>query len=242
MAAGLGTRLRPLTDRVPKCLVEVAGRPLLDAWFGLFREAGIRDVLINTHHLPEQVRAYASRRNGTDEFRVVESFEPVLLGSAGTVTATRSWADDADHVVIAYADNLSDADLAALLAFHASHGDPLTMMLFRAERPERCGIAQLDAEGRVTEFVEKPREPKGDLANAGVYVATADAYREMADLRGFDLGFDVLPRFAGRMRGFPWEGYHRDIGDAASLERATADVLAGRLRRPRAAAAAGGLR
>jgi mannose-1-phosphate guanylyltransferase len=240
MAAGLGTRLRPLTDRVPKCLVPVAGRPLLDYWFDLFGEAGVRDVLINTHHLAEQVRAYVAQRNESGDWRVVESYEPVLLGSGGTVRATRSWADGGGTVLIAYADNLSDVDLRALLAFHASHGDPLTMMLFRAERPERCGIAQLDPAGRIVEFVEKPARPVGNLANAGVYAVTPDAYREMADVGGFDLGFDVLPRFAGRMRGFVWEGYHRDIGDAASLAKAEEAVRSGALRR--VAAAAGGVR
>ena len=231
MAAGLGTRLRPLTDSVPKCLVPVGARPLLDYWFDLFRDAGIREVLVNTHHLPEQVRNYADAISRAGEFHVVESFEPVLLGSAGTVHATRSWADDTDTVVIAYADNLSDVDLGAMLRFHAAHGDPFTMLLFRAEFPERCGIAQVAPDGRVTEFVEKPPEPQGNLANAGVYCVSADAYREMADLRGFDLGFDVLPRFVGRMRGFVWEGYHRDIGDAASLALAEAAVRDGRLRR-----------
>src|SRR5688572_2010248 len=91
LAGGLGTRLRPLTDSVPKCLVPVAGRPLLDYWFDAFADAGIRDVLINTHHLPDRVRAYLARRNDTGRFRVCESYEPVLLGSAGTVHANRDW-------------------------------------------------------------------------------------------------------------------------------------------------------
>lgn len=230
MAAGLGTRLRPLTDRVPKCLVPVAGRPLLDHWFGLFEEAEVRDVLINTHPFPEQVREYIGARNASGQWRVVEAFEPVLLGSAGTVHSNRGWADGAGTVLVAYADNLSDVDLRALLAFHESHDDPLTMMLFRAERPERCGIAQVADDGRITSFVEKPKAPVGNLANAGVYAVTPEAWREMADVKGFDLGFDVLPRFAGRMRGFVWNGSHRDIGDAASLELAESDVRAGRLR------------
>jgi mannose-1-phosphate guanylyltransferase len=238
MAAGLGTRLRPLTDRVPKCLVPVAGRPLLDHWFDLLAEAGVRDVLINTHHLPEQVRAYIAARNATGAWRVVESHEPKLLGSGGTVHATRAWADGASTVLVVYSDNLSDIDVASFLRFHRAHGDPLTMMLFRAERPERCGIAQLDPEGRIVSFVEKPKAPVGNLANAGVYAVTPDGYREMADADGFDLGFDVLPRFAGRMRGFVWEGYHRDIGDAESLTKAETAIRAGALRPRRRAGAA----
>lgn len=224
LAGGLGTRLRPRTETTPKCLIPVAGRPLLDYWFDRFAAAGLRTVRINTHHLPDQVRAYISTKNATGRFSVSETYEPTLLGSAGTIHANRDFADGADDVVIIYADNLSDVDLRTLIAAHRAHDDPVTMMLFRAPRPEKCGIAELDADGRVISFIEKPEHPKSDLANAGLYVVTADAYREMADMRAFDLGFDVLPRFVGRMRGWLWEGYHLDIGTHEALERANDDA------------------
>jgi mannose-1-phosphate guanylyltransferase len=224
LAGGLGTRLRPITDTVPKCLVPIAGRPLLDYWLDRFAEAGLSEVRINTHHLPDAVREYIARTNATGRFRMAETYEPTLLGSAGTVAANRDLADGARDVLIVYADNLSDVDLNALLAFHRGHGDPMTMMLFRAPRPENCGIATLDAESRVVRFVEKPKEPESDLANAGLYALTADAYREVADLHAFDFGFDVLPRFVGRMRGWPWPGYHLDVGTHEALARAEGDV------------------
>src|SRR5258708_12597294 len=119
-----------------------------------------------------------------------------------------------------------------MLAFHRSHGDPFTMLLFRAPDPRACGIAELDDAGRVVSFVEKPREPRSNLANAGVYVVSADAYREIAALKAFDLGFEVLPRFVGRMRGWAWEGYHLDIGTPEALEKARRDAP-GLLARPR---------
>ncbi len=216
LAGGLGTRLRPLTDATPKCLVEIAGRPLLDYWFGALGEAGIRDVLINTHHLPEAVRLFMHEKN-RHGFRSVETFEPELLGSAGTIAANPDWADDTDQIVIIYADNLSDVDIAELLAAHGGHGDPITMLLFRAPDPKACGIAELDSENRVMAFEEKPAAPKSDLANAGVYVVTSAAWREIAEMRAFDLGFDVLARFTGRMRGYIHDGYHQDIGDINAL-------------------------
>jgi NDP-sugar pyrophosphorylase family protein len=227
LAGGLGTRLRPLTDAVPKCLVPIAGRPLLDYWINALTDAGVREARVNTHHLPELVRAYIAEVNRSGRLRLAETYESELLGSAGTVAANRDLADGARDVLIVYADNFSDVDLGALLTFHRDHGDPLTMMLFRAPRPERCGIAALDAGGRVLSFVEKPEHPASDLANAGVYALTAAAYREVADLRAFDLGFDVLPHFVGRMRGWPWPGYHLDIGTPEALERARADALVG---------------
>lgn len=219
LAGGLGTRLRPITDTTPKCLVEIAGRPLLDYWFQALSNAGIRDVLINTHHLPEPVRRFIADKNQRG-FRAIETYEPKLLGSAGTIAAHARWADDADDVVIVYADNLSDLDIGDMLTAHRRHGAPLTMLLFHAPNPRACGIAVLDKEGRITAFEEKPKEPKSDLANAGVYVATAAAWREIAGMEAFDLGFDVLPRFVGRMHGHVHPGYHRDIGDLAALDAA----------------------
>jgi D,D-heptose 1,7-bisphosphate phosphatase len=102
----------------------------------------------------------------------------------------------------------------------------MTMLLFRAPDPRACGIAELDPDGRIVSFVEKPERPASDLANAGLYVVDAAAYREIAAMRAFDLGFDVLPRFVGRMRGWVWGGYHLDIGTHEALERARRDAAA----------------
>jgi mannose-1-phosphate guanylyltransferase len=224
LAAGLGMRLRPLTDRVPKCLVPVAGRPLLDYWLDGFARAGLREMLINTHHLPEPLRDYIARVNTGGRFHVREAFEPRLLGSAGTVHANRAYVPAGGEAVIVYSDNLSTVDLESMIRFHRAHADPFTMLLFRSPMPEKCGIAELGAGGRIDSFVEKPQTPRGDLANAGVYVLTAAAYHEIADLDAFDLAFDALPRFVGRMRGFVHDGYHRDIGTLESLEQATRDA------------------
>lgn len=225
LAAGLGTRLRPLTDTIPKCLVPVGGRPLLDYWSDLLGDAGVSTARLNTHTHPEQVRAYLAAHNARGgRLQIAESYEPTLLGSAGTVAANADLADGAEAVILVYADNFSDVDLAAMLAYHRGHGDPLTMLLFRAANPRACGIAELDGEGRIVEFVEKPDEPRSDLANAGVYILSPGAYREIAALGAFDLGFDALPRFVGRMRGWPWPGYHRDVGTMEALIRARIDA------------------
>ncbi len=224
LAGGLGTRLRPLTDTIPKCLVPIAGRSLLDYWIERLSEAGIAEVRINTHAHAERVRESIRSVNAEGRVRLAESHEPVLLGSAGTIAANADLADDAEDIVIIYADNLSDIDLRALLAFHRRHGDPMTMMLFRPPNPRACGIAELDAQDRVVSFVEKPDRPASDLANAGLYVVSAAAYREIAAMQAFDVGFDVLPRFVGRMRGWAWGGYHRDIGTLEALEAARRDA------------------
>ncbi len=232
LAGGLGTRLRPLTDAVPKCLVPIGGRPLLDYWVDALAAAGVREATVNNHAHADQVRAYVGAVSASGRLALRESFEPTLLGSAGTIAANADLADGADEVVIVYADNFSDVDLGGMLAFHRSHGDPFTMLLFRASDPKACGIAELDGEGRVVSFVEKPEQPASDLANGGVYVVDAAAYREIAALGAFDLGFEVLPRFVGRMRGWPGAGYHLDVGTLEALERARRDAPTVKPRRP----------
>ena len=220
LAGGLGTRLYPVTAAVPKCLIPIAGRPLLEFWIDCLVQAGISEARINTHALAATVRAYIGQVNARGRIRLFESHEPTLLGSAGTVTANADLADDADQIVVIYADNLSDIDLGPLIAFHRLHSDPLTMVLFRAPSPRACGIAELDGDGKILSFVEKPERPASNLANAGLYVVDAAAYREIAAMGAFDVGFEVLPRFVGRMRGWVWGGYYLDIGTQEALARA----------------------
>ncbi len=220
LAGGLGTRLRPLTETTPKCLVPIAGTPLLEYWMQELARSGIDQALVNTHHLPEPVRAYLRDVSQRLPISAREFYEPKLLGSAGTIAANPHLVEAAEAGLIIYADNLSTVRLDALLDFHHSHDAPMTMVLFHTDRPKACGIATLDQDGRIVEFVEKPENPTSNLANAGIYVVSPSAYREIAELGAFDLGFDVLPRFVGRMKGYVHEGLHLDIGTLDALSRA----------------------
>jgi histidinol-phosphate phosphatase family protein len=196
----------------------------LEFWLDALANAGIRDALINTHAHAEMVRDYVRRVNRRGAMRLTEFYEPELLGSAGTLTANPDFADGAEHILVVYADNLSEVRLDEMLAFHRGHDDPFSMLLFHAENPRACGIAELDRMGRILAFTEKPENPSSDLANAGVYVLDASAYREIAELKAFDIGFDVLPKFARRMRGWPLTGFHLDIGTPDAYARAQPDA------------------
>lgn len=223
LAAGLGTRLRPLTNQVTKCLVPIAGRPLLDYWVEKIIEAGITEALLNTHHLASQVRDYIAQLD--KNLQLIEFYEPKLLGSAGTIAANPDFANDVDEIIIIYADNFSDINLAKLLNFHRHHPDPITMLLFHAPNPKACGIAELDAQNRIISFAEKPKQPKTNFANAGIYVIDSKTYREIATMQAFDLGFDVLPKFIGKMKGWVWDGYHTDIGTYKTYLQAQRDAV-----------------
>lgn len=229
LAGGLGERLRPLTATVPKCLVPIGGKPLLDYWVEALVAAGIHEAVINTHHLAEQVRSRIERINTESTLRVTESHEPHLLGSAGTLTRHRNLADDADAILVVYTDNLSDVSLRQFVSFHGSHELGASLLLFRAPCPAACGIVALDSEHTVVSFVEKPRSPSSNLASAGLYLFRPELFRRVADFGAFDLGADVLPKLVGRMKGQVHDGYHLDIGTPQALARANADVASLRL-------------
>lgn len=219
LAAGLGTRLRPITDTLPKCLVPIDGRPLLAWWLDLLREHGVTDVLVNLHHLPDRVLEFTEQYAGP--VRITTVMEETLLGSAGTLHANRWFVADEDQFYILYADNLTDANLTALRRFNDSHPSPLTVGLFHAENPSACGIATLDDDGTIVEFHEKPEHPAGDLASAGLFVARRELFDSIApDRAPYDFGTHVMPLLVGRMNGTPIQGYLRDVGTLESLERA----------------------
>jgi mannose-1-phosphate guanylyltransferase len=227
LAAGLGTRLRPLTDRVPKCLVPIAGRPLLSYWMTLFERHGFSDVLLNVHHLPEQVREFVRRM--ASPVRVTLFEEPQLLGSAGTVAVNRAWVADGDPFLIAYADNLTNVNLGRLMGAHARRSPLLTMALFRTSEPSRCGIAELTDEpnaGAILSFEEKPRRPKSNLANAGLYVTDARILDRIPSRLPADFGHDVLPGLVGEMRGHVLTADERliDVGTRESYDLAQREV------------------
>ncbi|MDD5657128.1 MAG: nucleotidyltransferase family protein [Elusimicrobia bacterium] len=208
LAAGLGTRLKPLTDKVPKCLLPVGGRPMLHWWLRALEKAGVREVLLNTHHHREQVEEFVGKSDHGPRIRLFH--EPRLLGSAGTLAANRAFAADGDFW-IAYADTLVAADLGGLLRLHELRRPPLTLGLFKAPEPRACGIVELDADGRVLSFEEKPARPRSDLACAGVFLASARFWEAVPGGAG-DLGRDVVPRLTGRAYGRLLEGEVIDIG------------------------------
>ena len=233
LAAGIGSRLRPITDSVPKCLVPIHGRPLLDYWLDLlFREPLIERALINTHYLSEQVDAHLAKSKWRDRIDVV--YEPELLGTGGTIKANRA-AFDGD-LLVAHADNLTDFDIAGLVAAH--EGRPakaaMTMLAFRTDMPQSCGILELDEDGLVQAFHEKVENPPGNLANAAVYILTPEVLDATAALSGsfVDLSTDIIPRYVGRILAVETSGYHRDIGTVESLRLAHAEFPASAGTRP----------
>ena len=221
LAAGHGTRLRPITDSTPKCLLPIDGRPLLDIWLDALVKAGVSDVLLNAHHLADQVEAHVAARVGGPTVRLV--IEPELLGSAGTLRANRDFVAGDDMFLAINADNLTDFDLGVLIDAHQAGGALATLSLFRAPDPTQVGVVEVSA-GLVVGFEEKPAHPRGDLANAGMYAFAPAVINEISGPDPRDIGFHLLPKLIGRARAVALNGsYFIDIGTSEALRRARDD-------------------
>jgi mannose-1-phosphate guanylyltransferase len=221
LAAGLGSRLRPITDSTPKCLLSIGGRQMLDIWLDALAKAGVSDVLLNAHHLADQVEAHVAARVEAPAVHVV--VEPELLGSAGTLRANRNFVIDEDMFLAINADNLTDFDLGLLIDAHRAGNAVATLSLFRAPDPTKVGVVELN-DGLVVGFEEKPVHPRGDLANAGMYAFAPAVIDEIIGPDPQDIGFHLLPALIGRARAVALNGsYFIDIGTPEALRRARDD-------------------
>jgi mannose-1-phosphate guanylyltransferase len=228
LAAGVGSRLRPITDATPKCMLAIGGRPLLDLWLDAFDRASVDEVLVNLHYLPDVVRRHIAGRAGPPAIRTF--FEPELLGSAGTLLANREWVQGEDLFLACYADNLTDFDLRSLIDAHREHNPVATLTVFHSPSPSAGGVIELDPTGRVAGFAEKPAEPVSDLVNAGIYAFHPSVLDEIDGVPPRDIGYDLLPQLVRRARAVPVDGYFRDIGTIDAYRRAREEWPARSLR------------
>jgi mannose-1-phosphate guanylyltransferase len=221
LAAGLGTRLRPLTLTTPKCLVTIQDQVLLDIWLERLTQAGIESFLINTHYLSDQVEAYIEGSLYSDKVTLVR--EEKLLGTAGTLISNLKFFERQDGLLV-HADNYCLANFHDFIQAHNQRPPycVMTMMTFRSETPDACGIVELDAEGVVVGFHEKVVNPPGNLANGAVYILSPELMHMLAtELHEVsDFSTEVLQRLLGRIYTYETPEYFIDIGSPESFDKA----------------------
>jgi mannose-1-phosphate guanylyltransferase len=239
LAGGMSTRLYPLTKEVPKPLVPVAGEPISGHVMRWLASHGFTEIAINVFYLAEKVEAAFGDGSwyGVDLHYLRE---PRLTGSAGGLKQMEGWFDDT--FVVVGCDDLTDADLGALVRFHRERGALATIGLIEADEVDQYGVVILDDDGRIREFQEKP--PKGTerskLVNTGIYVFEPEIFERIPAETFYDFGKQVFPELLAD--GLPFFGmtlagaYWRDIGTPDEYRRANEDVLTGRVRIPGARA------
>src|SRR5512136_1751967 len=214
LAAGEGQRMRPLTDHLPKPMLPIAGRPLLEHTIVHLCDCGVTDLAINLYYLPAAVMDYFG--NGSRcGVRLRYSVEEKLMGSAGGVKRLQDFFDDT--FMVYYGDVFTRADLRPMIAFHRRAGVLATMGLYQVPDPWNRGIAQLDNSQTIVRFVEKPSRDQifSNLANAGIYILEPEVLNSIPAGQIYDFGNDVFPKMLAegtRIAGYVIEDTLIDIG------------------------------
>ena len=222
LAAGFGTRLRPITLHTPKCLVPIGGKPLLGRWLQQLENAGCDTVLINTHYLAEQVHTYLKSWQSSN-MSIQTVHEPELLGTAGTILANQEFFRGATGLVI-HADNAMAGDIKHFLTAHRQrpYYCQLTMLTFKTETPSSCGIVEVDEQQVVQGFYEKLSKPPGNMANGALYAFEQDFLDSLASMVPIpsDFSTEVIPNFIGRIQTWHTHDAYLDIGTPETLNSA----------------------
>ena len=226
LVGGEGTRLRPITSRVPKPVAPVVERPFVAYILDNLARHGVTRAVFSTGFLAEAIEAETGDGTGYG-LEVAYAVEDEPLGTAGAIANCESRLRDGNFFVF-NGDVLSDVDLGALAALHAEKGGMATIFLTPVEDPRRYGLVELDAEARVSSFLEKPSDHEGiALINAGVYVLEPEVLEMVPRGRLFSIERGVFPRLAqaGSLYGYVDHGYWRDIGTPDSYLQAHFDIL-----------------
>lgn len=233
LAGGEGTRLKSVTGDLPKPMVGLCGKPVLEHIFDLLKRNGITDACLALHYRPEVIRD----RYGDGQalgMRLEYRIETAQRGTAGAVRACADYYGDRDFLVIA-GDCICDFDLKALIEAQHRHGSAVTMALYAHEQPLQYGIVLTDRQDRVVSFVEKPDWERvvSDLVNTGIYVISPAAMAQVPPDRPYDFAKDLFPLLMQRgyeMRAVRMDGYWCDIGTPRAYYQCCLDALDGRVR------------
>lgn len=232
LAGGLGTRLRPLTNDLPKLMLPIGGKPILQYGLELLKKHGIREIAINLFHLPDKITDYFGdgRKFGV---KIKYLYEKKLSGTAGPVKKLENfWGK---QFLVFYGDNLTNVDLTRLINYHRKKGGTATLALYPTNEPWLKGIVELNNRRQIIKFIEKPqkRETKSNLANAGIYILEKKIVKYIPKKQFSDFGFDIFPKLlaAGKkIYGWKYDGYILDMGTLETYAQAQIDVLEEKLK------------
>ena len=230
LAAGLGTRLRTLGLNIPKVMVPIGDKPLLQHHFEWFAGQGVREFILNLHHMPEKITDYFGDGSKFG-VKVTYSIEPEILGTAGGVKKMEA-ALRAGTFLVIYGDNLIRVELAPMLEFHRQRRALATVALFESPEPWTGGVVETDATGKVTAFREKPdrKTISTNLINAGIYLLEPEVLDAIPPEQFCDFGKDVFPRLladGAAVYAMKPKAYVHDIGTPERLAEARRDFESG---------------
>jgi mannose-1-phosphate guanylyltransferase/phosphomannomutase len=222
IAGGYGKRLRPLTFTMPKAMIPLVNKPVIEFIVDYLAGYGLKEIVITTNYLREQTINYLSRKN---YLKLSYPEEPLPLGTAGSVKNARI----ADTTLIIQGDNITEMNLRKVIEFHGAHGKLVTVALLPVPNPSLYGIAEIEPNGRIRKFKEKPSpgECFSNLANTGLYVIEPEAMRYVPEGRAFDFSKDLFPILVARneVYGCVVDGFWTDVGSPEGYKEASRWIL-----------------
>tara|TARA_Y100001970_G_C13979754_1_gene722508 strand:+ start:49 stop:759 length:711 start_codon:yes stop_codon:yes gene_type:complete len=222
LAAGFGTRLRPLTLTKPKCLVNVAGKPLLSRWLDNLDQIGCESVIVNTHYLSDIVEDFVATLHYKN-MQINTDYEDQLLGTAGTLRKHVDFFEGSTGILI-HSDNATTEDLSFVLQSHSKRPKHcfLTMLTFTTDNPSSCGIVEKDDTNVVIGFHEKTQSPPSNCANGAIYAFDQAFLNFLITVPSFmtDFSTEIIPLILGRIYSCHTDSIYLDIGTPEGLIRA----------------------
>jgi mannose-1-phosphate guanylyltransferase len=232
LAAGFGSRLRPLTDRIPKPLIEIAGKPLIAYSLALLRAAGIREVIINLHHRGDDIRS-ALEGMSAHGMSITYSVEDPILDTGGAIKKARSFLEGGRFAVL-NADVICNVDLRQVMAWHEQHGALATMVLRPDYDMRRYGIIEIDDRGRIRRFLGVPEavgEPLTPLMFAGIHLFEPGVFSYMDEKEHrFGINRVTYPRMLAAgcpLYGYRFDGFWRVLDTHEGLAEGRQRLIAG---------------
>jgi mannose-1-phosphate guanylyltransferase / phosphomannomutase len=231
MAGGEGTRLRPQTSNLPKPMLPLVGRPMMEHIVALLRRHGITDIVVTVAFLPNAIRSYFG--NGSElGVRMVYATEESPLGTAGSVGNAKD--ELKERFLVISGDVLTDIDLTEVIAFHEKNGALATIALSAVENPLEFGIVITREDGTIERFLEKPGwgQVFSDTINTGIYVLEPEIFERIPEGRSVDFSSEVFPAVLEEgepLYGYVADGYWEDVGTTASYLQAHEDILDGKV-------------
>ena len=222
LCAGLGMRLRPITQNQPKCLIEIGEKPLLKYWLDHLASIGCEAALINTHHKADKLKDYLSKLK-YKKMKIYTTYERSLLGTAKTLITNYDFFKD-ENTLLMHSDNFSLVNLKDLIKAHENRveGTILTMLTFNSANPSSCGIVEKNQKGVMIAFHEKKPNPPTNCANGAIYFFSKEFLTWLVKNKkdAVDFSNDVLPSLSGLTQTWHTELPYIDIGTPESLKEA----------------------
>jgi len=220
LAAGYGKRLEPITTNIPKCLVPINGKPLLEIWLNKLTKEGFGPFLINTHYKNDLVSEFINQSKFKNQIELV--YEKKLLGTAGTLIKNIDFFDSGDGLLI-HADNFCEEDLNNLRKAH--HKRPsnciMTMLTFQTNKPSQSGIVVTNNQGILKNYYEKSKKPPSNIANGAIFLISSKMLNIIKKKysKSQDFSKEIIEKFIGKIYCYNTKNFYLDIGDLESYKK-----------------------